>query len=79
MYGEFTEWKPKKMREIREYCDVINADRKDIFEHCKENEYFKGEKAPDSLEDLSESDKLIYDTECTKYYNSYKSIWKEVI
>ena len=78
MYGEFTEWKPKKMTEIREYCDIMNADRKDIFEMCKENEYFSSDKA-DSPEDLSEKDRFIYDTECIKYYNSYKNIWKEII
>ena len=32
LYGEFTDWKPLKMREIREYCDKINTDKPNIFE-----------------------------------------------
>jgi len=44
IYGEFTNWKPKPMTEIREYCERVNPERKDIFEYCRENHLFTNEK-----------------------------------
>lgn len=32
IYGQFTNWKPKRMYEIREYCDKINRDRPNILQ-----------------------------------------------
>jgi len=31
IYGQFTNWKPAKMQDIREFCDRINKDKPDIF------------------------------------------------
>ena len=36
IYGQFTNWKPVKMWDIREYCDKINSDKPNIFDQCKE-------------------------------------------
>ena len=35
IYGQFTNWKPQRMFEVREYCDRINLDKPDIFAVCK--------------------------------------------
>ena len=32
IYGQFTNWKPVKMWDIREYCDKINKEKPNIFE-----------------------------------------------
>ena len=37
IYGQFTNWKPVKMWDIREYCDKINKDKPNIFDRCKES------------------------------------------
>ena len=31
IYGSFTNWKPKRMFEIREFCDRINQYKPDVF------------------------------------------------
>ena len=31
IYGSFTNWQPKKMFDIREFCDKIYTDKPDIF------------------------------------------------
>ena len=77
MYGEFTNWKPKKMREIREYCDKINTDKPNIFEICKDKDLIQPQFT--TVEDLPEEQLLKYEMEVKHYYESYKKIWKEII
>ena len=77
IYGEFTDWKPQKMREIREYCEKINSDKPDIFELCKER--FLIPDKYDKIEELPEKEKETYAREVTAYYDSYKKIWKHII
>ena len=37
IYGEFSNWKPHRMVDIRQYCEKLNYEnRPDIFERCKE-------------------------------------------
>ena len=36
IYGQFTNWEPKKMVDIRQYCELLNRENKpDIFDLCK--------------------------------------------
>ena len=35
IYGQFTNWEPKRMFEIREFCDRINKDKPNVFERLK--------------------------------------------
>ena len=36
IYGEFTDWKAVKMFDIRNFCHLINRDKLDVFQHCKD-------------------------------------------
>ena len=47
IYGSFTNWKPKRMFEIREYCEMINKDKPNIYQLCKDRGIIP-QKSPDA-------------------------------
>ena len=65
------------MYEIREYCDMINQDKPDIFELCQKAGIIP--KTVSKLESLDEEDFEKYKQEVKFYYDSYKEFWKDVM
>jgi hypothetical protein len=35
IYGQFTNWKPRRMYEIKEFCDKINVNKPNLFINCQ--------------------------------------------
>ena len=77
IYGDFTNWKPKKMFEIREFCDRINQYKPEIFELCKQNDII--DQTAQKIEDLNEDELLKYQNEVKIYYDTYRITWKDII
>jgi len=77
IYGAFTNWKPKRMYEIREYCELLNKDKPDIFQLCKDKNIIP-QKSVDP-EYLQPHEKRKYHNEVKFYYESYKVIWRDII
>ena len=65
------------MFEIREYCEMINLGKPDIFQLCIDKNLIP-EKNP-GLEYLEEHHKRLYMNEVKFYYDSYKVIWRDII
>lgn len=61
IYGEFTNWKPKRMFEIKEFCDRVDQQKPDIYELCKGKELFHA--ASEGLDDLSKLELETYQQE----------------
>ena len=51
IYGEFTNWKQKRMFEIKEFCEMVDKHKPNIYELCKSKELFH--EASEGLDDLS--------------------------
>lgn len=65
------------MFEIRELCDIINKDKPNIWDMCKNNGII-----PEHARDLSEislKERLAYEREVKFYFNGYKKVWKDII
>jgi hypothetical protein len=77
IYGSFTNWKPKRMFEIREYCERINMGKPDIFQLCMEKGILP-EKSP-AVEYLEPHLLKKYENEVKFYYESYRIIWRDII
>ena len=77
IYGDFTNWKPKRMFEIREYCDRINSYKPNIFELCKQNEVINP--WANSIKDLKGDQMQRYQREVKMHYDSYRTKWKDII
>ena len=50
IYGQFTNWKPRRMFEIREFCDRINNYKPNIFAQCQRD--YKIREECETIEDL---------------------------
>lgn len=77
IYGSFTNWKPKRMQDIREYCNNVNSDRPDIFARCKQSEKIHAKY--EDVESLKGIALKMYEAEVRSYYDSYKLIWKDIV
>lgn len=77
IYGSFTNWKPRRMFEIREYCDRINADKPNVFLRCKDQGYIR--RGVTDTKDLNEEEKITYEKNVKEYFDSYLNSWKMVI
>jgi len=77
IYGQFTNWEPRRMFEIREYCDLVNEDKPDIFEMCKKAKILPS--TASTIEHLEAEELIKYQEEVKFYYDSYKIVWKDII
>ena len=77
IYGQFTNWEPKRMFDMREFCERINQDKPDIFEMCRTKKLIDEDVR--SVEKLNEEDRISYEREVRFYYNSYRKIWKDIV
>jgi len=77
IYGQFTNWKPKRMYEIREYCYRIDHKKPNVFERCRGFGYFRSE--VDKLEDLNAEELEKYHNYMKKHLDTYGNQWKDVI
>ena len=58
IYGQFTNWKPKRMFAIRDYCYRIDHKKPNIFDKCSRAGDFRHE--VDGVKDLNEEELAIY-------------------
>jgi len=65
------------MFEIREFCDRINVDKPNIFLECQDLGSISADAT--TVEELDEEERNIYDEAVKKYYDAYKTTWKDVI
>ena len=77
IYGQFTNWQPRRMFEIREICDALNKDRPNIWELCKTN--FMIPDSAKELKDLTEKQRAAYEQEVKFYFDSYFKVWKDTL
>lgn len=77
IYGECTNWQPKRMIDIREYCDRINLDKPNMFEICRSKEIIL--KTAESVETLDQKDTIAYKREVKFYFDSYRRVWKDIV
>lgn len=75
--GAFTNWKEKRMFDIREFCDRINLGKPDIFQLCKDQGIISS--AARSLEELSSAELEAYQREVRFYFETYRTTWKDVL
>lgn len=77
IYGQFTNWKPKRMYEIREYCYRIDHKKPNVFDKCRGFGYFRSE--VDKFEDLNEEELEKYHNYMKRHLDTYSNQWKDVI
>jgi hypothetical protein len=77
IYGDFTNWKPRRMYEIREYCNRIDPYKPNIFELCKQENIINTKAT--KIKDLRNDEIERYQREVKHHYEGYKNSWKDII
>ena len=65
------------MFEIREFCDRINLAKPNIFKQCKEAGMINYD--AQTVEDLVQQERELYEREVRFHYDEYKNNWKDII
>ena len=77
IYGTFTNWKPQRMYDIREFCNRVDRKRPNFFKLMQDAGLL--DKDAESENDLPAHELEEYNHEWAKYYRNYIDIWKDVI
>lgn len=65
------------MFEIREYCDRIDLEKPNIFNHLQQSSAINP--SVDTVEELTEEEQALYYQEVKAHYDKYRKTWKEII
>mmetsp|Transcript_33921 Transcript_33921/g.52236 ORF Transcript_33921/g.52236 Transcript_33921/m.52236 type:complete len:183 (+) Transcript_33921:179-727(+) len=77
IFGEFTNWRPKRMFDIKEFCDRIDLDKPDFFKKMQDSDLLDGDVK--TVDDLKPKEREEYDLEVEAHYEKYGEKWKEVV
>ena len=77
IYGTFTNWKPKRMYNIREFCNRVDRNKPNIFKMMQDAGLL--DKDAESVNHLKDMEKEQYNIEWSKFYQDYSNTWKDVI
>lgn len=77
IYGQFTNWEPQAMVDIRDFCERIDLDKPDMLQHCAAKGLIP--EGVEAVAALPPGPREAYLAEVEAFHESYRETWKGVV